>query len=93
MEVGNMDFFEITHSSVTGKERCGILHLAHGDVETPVFMPVGTNATVKAVSKDDLEEIGFDPKSPGDRYCKKEEKSAVERYFEKAPTKRKSLCV
>ncbi len=60
MEVGNMDFFEITHSSVTGKERCGILHLAHGDVETPVFMPVGTNATVKAVSKDDLEEIGFD---------------------------------
>ena len=55
-----MDFFEITHSSVTGKERCGILHLAHGDVETPVFMPVGTNATVKAVSKDDLEEIGFD---------------------------------
>jgi queuine tRNA-ribosyltransferase len=39
--------------------RTGILELAHGKVETPVFMPVGTNATVKALSKDDLEEIGF----------------------------------
>lgn len=55
-----MAFFEITHSSPVGKERCGILNLPHGSVETPVFMPVGTNATVKAVSKDDLEEIGFD---------------------------------
>nr|MCR5725257.1 tRNA guanosine(34) transglycosylase Tgt [Treponema sp.] len=35
-------------------------HLPHGDVTTPVFMPVGTNATVKAITKDDLEEIGFE---------------------------------
>lgn len=33
---------------VTGA-RAGILHTAHGDVETPVFMPVGTQATVKAI--------------------------------------------
>ena len=42
---------------------------------------------------DYLEEIGFDPTAPGERYCKKKEKSAGERYFEKTPTKRKSLCV
>jgi queuine tRNA-ribosyltransferase len=40
--------------------RCGILSLPHGQVSTPVFMPVGTAATVKAVSADDLREIGFE---------------------------------
>jgi len=40
--------------------RTGILHLPHGDVKTPVFMPVGTNGTVKAVTADNLKEIGFD---------------------------------
>ena len=34
--------------------RAGILHTAHGDVETPVFMPVGTQATVKGVLPRDL---------------------------------------
>jgi queuine tRNA-ribosyltransferase len=53
-----MAFFEITHTS--GTARTGILSLHHGNVQTPVFMPVGTNATVKAVSKDDLLEIGFE---------------------------------
>lgn len=52
--------FDIIHTSSDGKARNGILHLPHGDVHTPVFMPVGTNATVKAVTKDDLEEIGFE---------------------------------
>jgi len=40
--------------------RTGILELPHGRVKTPVFMPVGTNATVKAVSKDSLASIGFE---------------------------------
>ena len=40
--------------------RTGMLDLPHGVVKTPVFMPVGTNATVKAVSKDSLQEIGFE---------------------------------
>ncbi|MCI1208628.1 MAG: tRNA guanosine(34) transglycosylase Tgt [Treponema sp.] len=53
------DFFSILHSDSHGSARTGILHLAHGPVRTPVFMPVGTNATVKAVSKESLEEIGF----------------------------------
>jgi len=39
--------------------RTGILKLPHGEVSTPVFMPVGTNGTVKALTADDLKEIGF----------------------------------
>ncbi|WP_191016743.1 tRNA guanosine(34) transglycosylase Tgt [Treponema zioleckii] len=54
------NIFDIKHSSADGKARTGTLHLPHGDVQTPVFMPVGTNATVKALTKDDLEEIGFE---------------------------------
>lgn len=52
--------FDITHTDAHGRARTGVLHLPHGDVQTPVFMPVGTNATVKALTKDDLEEIGFE---------------------------------
>ena len=37
-----------------GAARCGILSLAHGEVETPVFMPVGTYGAVKAMSPDEL---------------------------------------
>jgi queuine tRNA-ribosyltransferase len=38
--------------------RAGILHTPHGDVPTPVFMPVGTQATVKAMSPEELKAIG-----------------------------------
>ena len=38
--------------------RLGRLTLTHGVVDTPQFMPVGTNATVKALSPDDLREVG-----------------------------------
>ncbi len=55
-----MKIFDILHKSSDGKSRTGILTLPHGTVKTPVFMPVGTCATVKAISKDDLEEIGFE---------------------------------
>jgi queuine tRNA-ribosyltransferase len=41
-----------------GAARRGRLHTAHGVVETPVFMPVGTAATVKTLSPRDLEELG-----------------------------------
>ena len=40
------------------RARAGILHTAHGDVETPVFMPVGTAGAVKAITQDQLEELG-----------------------------------
>jgi queuine tRNA-ribosyltransferase len=40
------------------RARLGRLELAHGVVETPIFMPVGTNATVKALHPDDLDDVG-----------------------------------
>jgi len=40
------------------RARLGRLELTHGVVETPIFMPVGTNATVKALHPDDLEDVG-----------------------------------
>jgi queuine tRNA-ribosyltransferase len=40
--------------------RTGILQLPHGNIATPVFMPVGTNGTVKALTVEDLREIGFE---------------------------------
>ncbi len=40
------------------RARLGRLELPHGVVETPTFMPVGTNATVKALHPDDLEDAG-----------------------------------
>ncbi len=54
------NIFYIKHKNALSKARTGVLHLAHGDVQTPVFMPVGTNATVKAMPKDFLEEIDFE---------------------------------
>ena len=41
-----------------GYARRGLLELQHGNIQTPVFMPVGTNATVKGLTVDDLEETG-----------------------------------
>lgn len=41
-----------------GGARRGVLRLMRGDIQTPAFMPVGTNATVKAMSSDELKEIG-----------------------------------
>ena len=42
-----------------GEARAGRLHLPHGDVATPVFMPVGTKGCVKAASVEELEQLGF----------------------------------
>jgi queuine tRNA-ribosyltransferase len=52
--------FTALHKDSSSRARTGILELPHGKVKTPVFMPVGTNATVKAITIDDLHEIGFD---------------------------------
>ena len=41
-----------------GDARAGILRTPHGEIQTPIFMPVGTQATVKAVTPAQLEEIG-----------------------------------
>ena len=51
--------FEVTHAADEGtRARAGRLTTPHGVVETPIFMPVGTNATVKALDPDDLHEVG-----------------------------------
>ena len=48
--------FEIV--ATKGQARAGVLRLPHGEIETPVFMPVGTLASVKAMLLHELEEIG-----------------------------------
>src|ERR1700679_2361056 len=44
----------------SGGARRGELQTSHGIVQTPVFMPVGTKGTVKAMLTDELREIGFE---------------------------------
>ncbi|MEK7644109.1 MAG: tRNA guanosine(34) transglycosylase Tgt [Patescibacteria group bacterium] len=51
-------FFSIIHRDKNSRARTGIIHTDHGDIETPIFMPVGTQGTVKSVDNDDLREIG-----------------------------------
>jgi queuine tRNA-ribosyltransferase len=50
--------FEVTATDPTTPARAGVLHTAHGAVETPAFMPVGTQATVKGLLPDVLRQIG-----------------------------------
>src|ERR1700678_1591854 len=46
--------FEIVAECSTTRARAGLLHTPHGVIETPVFMPVGTQATVKGLNQRDL---------------------------------------
>jgi queuine tRNA-ribosyltransferase len=48
--------FEVVAECPRTRARAGLLHTPHGDIETPVFMPVGTQATVKGLSARDLAE-------------------------------------
>lgn len=52
--------YTLLHQDAQSAARAGIVSLPHGDVRTPAFMPVGTGATVKGMTKDDLHEIGFE---------------------------------
>ena len=47
-----------TVQATDGEARTGALRTAHGELRTPVFMPVGTKATVKAVDPDELRDLG-----------------------------------
>ena len=51
-------YLEILHEDKKTKARYGILHTPHGDVEVPMFMPVGTLATVKTLSPEEIKSIG-----------------------------------
>ena len=50
--------FEFEIIATQGRARAGILHTPHGDLHTPLFASVGTQATVKAVTPAQLEELG-----------------------------------
>mgnify|MGYP001852393369 FL=1 len=50
--------FELQHIEKHTGARAGVFHTPHGDVLTPVYMPVGTQATVKGVFPRDLKEAG-----------------------------------
>ena len=53
------DFYlEILHIDKQTGARYGILHTPHGNVEVPMFMPVGTLATVKTLSPEELHQMG-----------------------------------
>lgn len=49
---------EIRHKDAATNARTGVLHTPHGDCQLPMFMPVGTLATVKYLSPDELREMG-----------------------------------
>lgn len=51
------DTFSVTHRDNSCGARLGSLKTPHGSIETPIFMPVGTNATVKAMTPEDLLEV------------------------------------
>jgi queuine tRNA-ribosyltransferase len=46
--------FTVVHSDKHSRARLGLLHTAHGNVETPIFMPVGTQATVKTMTPEEV---------------------------------------
>jgi len=51
------NFFELIHQDPQSSARAGIIHTQHGDIQTPIFMPVGTQGTVKAIEQRELYEI------------------------------------
>lgn len=53
-----MTSFSFSLSATNGRARAGVIHTAHGVIETPIFMPVGTYGSVKAVGPDDLHALG-----------------------------------
>ena len=50
--------YEVKHVCAQSGARIGVLHTPHGDIETPVFMPVGTQATVKSLTPEEVKQAG-----------------------------------
>ena len=49
--------YELLHECKQTGARRGVIHTPHGDIQTPVFMPVGTQATVKSMTPEELKEV------------------------------------
>ena len=50
--------YDLIKTDSRTKARRGVVHTPHGDIQTPVFMPVGTQATVKAMRPEQVKEMG-----------------------------------
>ena len=50
--------YDVVAEDPTTHARAGVLHTPHGDIPTPIFMPVGTKATVKGILPSQLERLG-----------------------------------
>ena len=50
--------FELLKTDATSMARLGVVHTPHGDIQTPCYMPVGTQATVKAMTPEDVKACG-----------------------------------
>ena len=50
--------FDLVKRDAKTHARRGVVHTPHGDIQTPIFMPVGTQATVKAMTPRELKEVG-----------------------------------
>ena len=50
--------YDVIHTCAQSGARLGVLHTPHGDIQTPIYMPVGTAAVVKAMTSREMEEIG-----------------------------------
>ncbi|MFH0701371.1 MAG: tRNA guanosine(34) transglycosylase Tgt [Candidatus Woesearchaeota archaeon] len=55
-----MSLFKIQHKEKHTKARTGIISTPHGKIHTPAFIPVATQATIKALTPQQINEIGFD---------------------------------
>ncbi len=58
MRMENVFTFTITHRDRTTLSRLGIIHTPHGDIETPAFVPVGTQLSVKSLTPHEIEGTG-----------------------------------
>ena len=59
-----VEVMQFERLATDGFARRGRLTLARGRVETPAFMPVGTYGTVKAMTPEELREVGAQPPAP-----------------------------
>ena len=55
--MGQAITYELLHIDKNSGARRGVVHTPHGDIQTPVFMPVGTLGTVKAMTPDELKDM------------------------------------
>ena len=55
--MGQAITYELLHIDKNSGARRGVIHTPHGNIDTPTFMPVGTQGTVKAMTTDELKEM------------------------------------